>query len=121
MRRALAEADYRRLVRWEDIRAGLGRGHPGSANLRRAVAIHHPRSRGLQRARAELPRPVRRASRHSRARVNVVVAGFRVDALWPDERLIVELDGTGNHTNAQLHRDHERDFRLRALGYLILR
>jgi very-short-patch-repair endonuclease len=122
VRRALAEADYRRLLRPRDVGEALGRGHPGSANLRRAMTIHQP---DLARSRSELEQGfLALCERHDvpRPQVNVVVAGCMVDALWLAQRVIVELDGAGNHTtSAQTHRDHERDFRLRALGYLILR
>jgi very-short-patch-repair endonuclease len=122
VRRALAEADYRRLVRLGDVRAVLGRGHPGSANLRRAMAIHQPE---LARTRSELEQSfLALCARHRipSPRLNVMVAGLMVDALWPDQRVIVELDGARNHSSsAQIHRDRERDLRLRALGYLILR
>jgi hypothetical protein len=45
-----------------------------------------------------------------------------VDALWPDHRLGVELDGRDNHhTPAQLLRDAERDLICRRLGLTIIR
>ena len=54
--------------------------------------------------------------------VNVVVAGIRVDALWREQRLVVELDGAGNHgTPAQIERDRRNELRLRQLGMLVLR
>jgi hypothetical protein len=39
----LAEAEYRRLVRVEDVERMLGRGRPGSAVLRAALERHQPR------------------------------------------------------------------------------
>jgi hypothetical protein len=61
---------------------------------------------------AGLPRPA----------VNVVAAGFEVDALWPTQRLVVELDGHAFHGNrAAFERDRVRDAELQLAGYRVLR
>lgn len=53
---------------------------------------------------------------------NVMVAGYEVDALWPAERLIVELDGFAFHSHrAAFERDRARDAVLQAAGYRVLR
>jgi hypothetical protein len=42
--------------------------------------------------------------------MNVVVEGELVDAYWPNERLVVELDGYGSHrTRRDFENDRERD------------
>jgi predicted transcriptional regulator of viral defense system len=43
LRRALAEADYRRLLQPDELEAALRRGRPGSAGLRRAMDSYQPR------------------------------------------------------------------------------
>jgi very-short-patch-repair endonuclease len=54
--------------------------------------------------------------------VNVKMCGYKVDALWRDERVIVETDGGDGHaTRARMERDRERDLILRAEDYLVLR
>jgi very-short-patch-repair endonuclease len=54
--------------------------------------------------------------------VNATVAGLEVDALWPREKLIVELDGFEFHrTRAAFERDRARDAVLQANGYRVLR
>jgi hypothetical protein len=54
--------------------------------------------------------------------LNAGVAGFEVDALWPDERLIVELDGYAFHrTRGAFERDRIRDADLQLAGYRVLR
>jgi len=59
-----------------------------------------------------LPRPA----------LNVTVAGFEVDALWPMERLVVELDGFEFHqTREAFERDRARDAVLQTLDYKVLR
>ena len=46
----------------------------------------------------------------------------RVDALWPDERVVVEIDGHSYHsTRDQRTSDSSRQNRLTALGYTVLR
>lgn len=78
---------------------------------------------GLTRSRAErrllaligaarLPMPV----------TNVTVAGYEVDALWADQRLIVEFDGFAAHGHRRaFERDRARDAGLVAAGYRVIR
>ena len=55
-------------------------------------------------------------------RTNVRVLGYEVDFLWPDARLVVETDGYGSHgTRRAFERDRQRDARLTAAGYRVLR
>ncbi len=62
--------------------------------------------------RAGLPRPL----------VNVRIAGFEVDAVWPAERLVVELDGYAYHrTRTAFERDRARDAALQIAGYRVAR
>lgn len=53
---------------------------------------------------------------------NVTLGWCEVDALWRDERLVLEVDGYAFHrTRAAFERDRERDARLQALGYRVVR
>jgi hypothetical protein len=53
---------------------------------------------------------------------NVTVGGMEVDAVWPRERLIVELDGFAFHRHrAAFERDRARDAALQAAGYRVIR
>jgi very-short-patch-repair endonuclease len=62
--------------------------------------------------RSALPRP----------RTNVRVAGHEVDALWPERRVIVEVDGFGFHGSREaFERDRARDAQLQAPGYRVMR
>jgi very-short-patch-repair endonuclease len=50
------------------------------------------------------------------------VAGFVVDAYWPDCELVVELDGYEYHrTRGAFERDRARDAALRLAGKQVLR
>jgi uncharacterized protein DUF559 len=122
VRRALAEADYQRLLKLSEVEAVISPGRAGSANLRQAIAVHQPRlahtrspleERFLELCeRNELPLPS----------LNVTVEGFLVDALWSTQRLIVELDGRRAHgTPARMESDRARDLALRRAGYSVTR
>jgi hypothetical protein len=120
VRKTLAEADFRRLLDINELRAARGR--PGSANLTRALARHQPRLAGaksdLEIAFIELcedhgiPMP----------EINVWRAGCKVDAVWEDKRLVVELDsGSAHGTPARVDEDRRRDLELRRAGYRVVR
>jgi very-short-patch-repair endonuclease len=118
VRMALAEADYRGRLDLEAIRAELGRGRPGSARLRRQLARHEPR---LARTKSELERLfIAVCERHAvpMPEINFLIGRMTVDAVWPAQRLAVELDGQqGHRSRAQLTRDHRRAAVCRAHGF----
>ena len=61
---------------------------------------------------AQLPAPA----------TNVRVGHHEVDLLWPNERVIVEVDGFAfHHTRAAFERDRAGDRALHAAGYVVLR
>jgi len=63
-----------------------------------------------------------RRHRFPEPEVNVRVNRFEVDFLWPDHRLIVETDGYTYHRgHAAFLNDHDRDLKLRALDYEVIR
>jgi hypothetical protein len=52
---------------------------------------------------------------------NVLVEGFLVDAYWPEQRLIVELDSWEFHRGRRaFERDRERSAALQAAGYRVI-
>ena len=123
LRRALAEAEYQRLVTLDDVQCVLGRGKRGSAALRVAIECHNPR---LARTKSQLEELLisvcDRYSVTPPEGVNVLVAGWLVDAVWFEQQVVVELDGYAAHsTRARLERDHRRDLDLRAAGFVVLR
>jgi very-short-patch-repair endonuclease len=122
VRYALAEAEYRDLLDLQAVEQALGRGRPGSRVLRKALRRHQP---AYARTRSEFENAFLRLCERHRIpipAVNVMLAGWLVDAVWVDRRVVVELDGKGgHHTPAQLERDHSRDLQLRAAGFTVVR
>jgi very-short-patch-repair endonuclease len=57
-----------------------------------------------------------------RPQTNVFLAGQEVDVLWPEQRVVVELDTRDYHqTSAAFERDRRRDATLQLAGYRVLR
>ncbi len=97
-------------------------GRRGVGALRRLAleqrgAIHRtkspPEALFLRRCLARgLPEPL----------VNTRLHGYEVDFLWPDARLVVEIDSYTHHRSwAQRRRDLERDADLKVRGYEVIR
>jgi very-short-patch-repair endonuclease len=112
LERAVEEAQVQKLV----TRAELER--HGS---RFAAALKHEPS--LTRSEAEWRLlALIRAARLPAPRTNARVGAFEVDFLWPEHRLVVEVDGFAFHsTRAAFERDRARDRALQAAGYTVLR
>jgi hypothetical protein len=111
LERAWEEADRLRLLDMSAVEATLERnaGRRGAKPLgalvrdwREAPPVRSELERDfLDLCREEgLPPPV----------VNSVIAGFEVDIAWPEQKLIVELDGRGYHEHAKaFETDRVRD------------
>ena len=121
----------------------LARDLPMDGARLRALAWQHPNVRGVRRVFevARLMRPGAESLPESRLRVGIVRRGvpepvvqFRVidaaraglfiarpDLAWPEFRLALEYDGAGHLLRERRSRDIDRDDRLRALGWLVLR
>ena len=101
----------------------LGRHGAGDANLRAALAEHA--ARGAQLTREALERRLRRLVREhtlGTPLLNAEVAGYEVDAYWPEARLIVETDGWEWHRDrAAFGRDREKTNALQLAGFTVLR
>jgi very-short-patch-repair endonuclease len=55
-------------------------------------------------------------------KTNVRIEGIEVDCLWPEQRVIVELDGRSTHdTHHAFEDDRARDRRLEAAGWRVIR
>lgn len=123
IKRALEEADRLGLLVIADISealevAGRRRGAKLLRTLINALTLPPPTRSELEALFAELTA----RSGFPPCQTNVAVLGYEVDVFWPAHRLIVELDGWAFHGGRQsFERDRERDARLTAAGYEVLR
>lgn len=122
LRRAYEEADRAGLLRPGALEQTCERnqGRRGLAVIRKVMTEEHL---GATRSPLEdlfgalcrkhgLPLPA----------VNARLLGLEVDALWKEQRLVVELDGFAYHGHrAAFERDRARDAALQAAGYRVVR
>jgi very-short-patch-repair endonuclease len=84
-----------------------------------------PEPDGPQPTRSEAERVLARLVREARLplpSMNVPLLGFEVDALWPAQRLVVEVDSFAFHrTRRAWERDHRKTAALEAADYRVLR
>jgi hypothetical protein len=117
--RSFARLDYQRRLYPARVRRACRRGRAGSLCLRGELDRYDPlmaRTRsGLEIAYLRLGLPPPDA-------VNVDVAGVSCDIVYYDAKVIVMLDGAGNHrSRGQVRRDLADAFELRKAGWLVLR
>lgn len=125
--RAIKQAERQRTFDLKEVEAAMartrGRKGPGHRALQAAIAEcaalerHHTLSPledaflGLLRDNG-FPSPA----------TNVTVEGLKVDAVWRPQRIAVELDGWQDHgTRRGFEEDRERDARLTAAGWRVVR
>ncbi len=120
---ALSEARFRKLIRAGELERALHHGgtRPGSAT----VHDHLARETGPLLTQSEAERRfltlVRQAGLPD-PRTQVTIEGYRVDAVWPEQRLIVELDGLEGHGHrSAFERDRRKDALLIAKGWRVIR
>jgi len=121
--RAIAEAFSLKLLTEPQLTAAMQR-TPNRAGVARVRAILGQPG-GPSRTRSGGERAMLRLLRAAHLpppRTNHVVAGYSADFCWPDERLIVEIDGHEFHSSrTAIERDHRRDLVHREAGYEVLR
>ena len=120
---ALAEARIHRLATDRQINAVIQRAptRPGAPIIRKLLEAED--DSGYTRSRAERRlRDLINAANLERPLFNEPLLGYVVDALWPKQRLIVEVDGYTYHSHrAAFERDRRRDQQLIAAGYRVIR
>lgn len=123
LERLVEEAQVRKLASHSELMAMVerGAGRRGVRTLRAIVSsLDEPL---LTRSEAErLLLDLVRGAGLPLPRTNARIAGLEVDAVWPEQRLVVEVDGYAFHgTRAAFERDRRRDARLLMAGYRVIR
>ena len=117
------EAVFRRAVRLPQLLELVNRSRrrPGVAALRELVAAES----GGQRNRLEAEKRFRELIKAAKLPIpspNARIGRFVVDFLWPDHRVVAELDGFATHgKRAAFEGDRARDGDLQALDYRVIR
>lgn len=121
IRRALANAEYKNLLDIPAVEAAISRSRAHNTRLRAALAAHQP---DLARTKSRLEVmlvEICEAEGIPHPEINAKKDGWELDAYWPG-KLVVELDGYGNHhTPGQLRRDRRKEMAVRAMGLPMIR
>ena len=119
VRRSFARLDYQRRLQTGIVRQACRRGRAGSAALRAELDSYDPL---MGRTRSQLEAAYLRLGLPPPDDVNVRIDGVSCDIVYYDAKLIVMLDGVGNHRSpGQVRKDLADAFALRQLGWLVLR
>jgi hypothetical protein len=122
LRHALANADYHKVLDIPALQVIAGSGRNGSTRLREALKRHEPK---LAHTRSPLERlflPLCERIGIPLPDVNVYIEGVLVDAVWREQKLVVELDGEDNHSSwNQIQTDRSKELRLRAAAFDVVR
>ena len=110
--RAINEAEVQR--RWDALSlAQLLHRYPRRKGTRAIRAALHKRREGATYTRSELEErflALVDGAGLPRPEINAIIEGLEVDAVWREQRVVVELDGRSTHQTVQaFERDRERD------------
>ena len=122
VRYALANADYHKVLDIPALQVIAGNGRKGSTNLRNTLTRHEPK---LAHTRSPLERlflPLCERAGIPLPEVNVYIEGVLVDAVWREQKLVVELDGENNHSSwKQIQDDRSKELILRRAAFDVVR
>ena len=105
------------LFRWAEAHRSL----PGSAAIRLLLAEGSAPAFTRSEAEKRVLELIRRA-RLPNPQLNARLQGYEVDFLWPNQKLVLEVDGFAYHSSARsFANDRRRDAVLTAHGYRVIR
>jgi very-short-patch-repair endonuclease len=123
LERLIAEGRGRNLLRSGELEKALelAGSRRGAARLR--AILHAEGAPDLTRSEGErILRRHLRAAQLAQPRTNQNIGRWEVDFLWPQERVVVELDSYPFHKDrAAFERDRRKDMALRDAGYAVIR
>lgn len=97
------------------------RRRPGVAALRAVLQVEGGPALIRSEAEARFLQLVREAGLPAPS-ANVSIGPYEADFLWPEERVVVEVDGFGTHgIRARFEGDRRKDAWLSARGYIVIR
>jgi hypothetical protein len=122
IRHVLANADYHQMLNIPTLQVIAGGSRKGSTKLRNAIRRHEPKYAHTRSWLERLFIPLCERAGIPLPDFNVELEGVLVDAVWREQRLVVELDGKDNHSSwAQIQNDRSKELRLRAGGFDVVR
>ena len=124
LERAIHQAEVQRLFDLEAIDNALARvpGRRGRHRLKRVLAGYRPEDHAVESEAERRFLGLCRQAGLPEPRKNVLVEGYRVDFLWPEASVAVEIDGAAAHHTARAFReDRARDRALAVAGVQVLR
>ena len=96
---------------------GRANGHAGASMLRTLMTRRSDSSITHSEAERKCLELIREA-RLPEPKTQVGIAGYTVDLLWPDHRVVFEIDGYNFHMSRfAFDRDRRKDAALKAAGY----
>jgi very-short-patch-repair endonuclease len=124
LERAIDEAERLNLCNEEDLERIVAAhfGRAGAGALRTLLREHQAGSTATRNDLEERFLALCRKHRLPQPEVNVPLLDYIVDFLWPEARLVVEVDGRATHgTRRAFQADRDRDGRLAVAGYRVVR
>jgi very-short-patch-repair endonuclease len=122
LERAFANSHAQGLIKPYDLAAAIERAGP-RAGVRTLKALITDNASGYTRSKAErLLRRLIRDANLPEPRFNVPFRQYELDVVWPDQRVVLEVDGYNYHGHrAQFESDRRKDLLLTAAGYRVIR